>query len=110
MNSNNDEDSLRDDAWEENFFSLILELSEKNSSRYENQALTLLKNKTLEISFGGVSIKYRITPTGCWFYTSENVKGHSRRGWNRMGWRKSSKIKALPSFFAGSEAGVLLDL
>ena len=42
---NDEEDSLRDEARDEEFFSLILELSEKNSSRYESQARVLLKKK-----------------------------------------------------------------
>ena len=53
-----DDRSLRDEAWDENYFSLILELSEKNSSRYESQAETLLKNKTLVTFIEDVEIRY----------------------------------------------------
>lgn len=110
MFTNDEAESLRDDAWEEKYFSLILNLSEKNSSRYESQTKTLLKHKIFETSVEGVEIRYEITPIGCRFYASENAIGVARSGWTRMGWRNSSKLKALPNFFAKSEAGVLLDL
>lgn len=104
------EESLRDDAWDEKYFSLILDLIEKNSSRYESQAVTLLNNKTFVISIEGVDIRYEITPIGCRYYASENRSGEVRSGWTRMGWKKSTKRKRLPDFFASSEAGVLLEL
>ena len=102
------EESLRDDAWDEKYFSLILDFLEKNASRYENQAETLLKNKTFEVSIEGVKIRYEITPIGCHYFASENANGVAGSGWSRMGWRKSSKLRALPEFFASSEAGVRL--
>lgn len=104
-----DEESLRDDAWDEKYFSLILDLIEKNSFRYESQAEALLKNKTFEISVESVEIRYEITPIGCRYYASENRNGEVWSGWTRMGWKKSTKRKRLPDFFASSEAGVLLD-
>jgi hypothetical protein len=109
MSSNPDPESLRDDAWDKKYFLLILELSEKNASRYESQAKLLLVNKHFKYSLNGVDILYELTPTGCRYYTSENVKGVKGSSWNRMGWSKSSKARALPFFFAKSEAGVLID-
>jgi hypothetical protein len=104
-----DDRSLRDEAWDENYFSLILELSEKNSSRYESQAETLLKNKTLVTFIEDVEIRYEITPLGCKYFSSENLNGEAWSGWTRMGWRKSTKRSRLPGFFAKSEAGVLIN-
>jgi hypothetical protein len=103
-----EEESLRDDAWDEKYFSLILDLSEKNSSRYESQAETLLNNKSLVITVEGLEIRYEITPVGCRYHSSENLNGEVWSGWTRMGWRKSTKRSRLPNFFASSEAGVLL--
>jgi hypothetical protein len=110
MLADDEEESLRDDAWDEKYFSLILDLSEKNSSRYESQAETLLKNKTFVISVEGIEIRYEITPVGCRYSASENRHGEAWSGWTRMGWRKSTKRSRLPNFFASSEAGVLLEL
>lgn len=110
MNSINDNEAIGDEAWDAKFFTLILDLSEKNSSRYESQAKILLRNKSLKVTVSGIEIRYKLTPVGCWYFASENAKGSSNQGWSRMGWRKSSKIKALPNFFAGSEAGVLIEL
>ena len=110
MSYSDETESLENEAWDEKFFSLIYDLAKKNASRYENQARTLLKNKSLKVSVSGIEIRYKLTPIGCWYFASENLKGSSYKGWSRMGWRKSSKIKALPNFFAGSEAGVLMDL
>ena len=50
MIPDDNEESLRDDAWDEKYFSLIFDLTEKNLSRYESQAETLLKNKSLVIA------------------------------------------------------------
>jgi hypothetical protein len=108
MIPDDDNETLRDDAWDEKYFSMILDLSEKNYSRYESQAETLLKNKTFKISVEGVEIRYEITPIGCRYYASENANGVEVSGWTRMGWKKSTKRSRLPDFFASSEAGVLL--
>jgi hypothetical protein len=108
MFTNDEAESLRDDAWDEKYFSMILNLSDKNSSRYESQAETLLKNKTFEISIEGVKIRYEITPIGCRYFASENANGVAGSGWSRMGWKKSTKRGRLPDFFAKSEARVLL--
>lgn len=108
MIPDDDNESLRDDAWDEKYFSMILDLSEKNSARYESQAETLLKHKTFAITVEGVEIRYEITPIGCRYFASENANGVAGSGWTRMGWKKSTKRSRLPNFFASSEAGVLL--
>jgi hypothetical protein len=110
MIPNDEAESLRDDAWDDQCFSLILNLSEKNSSRYESQAESLLKHNTFVITVEGVEIRYEITPIGCRYSASENANGVALSGWTRMGWKKSTKRSRLPFFFASSEAGVLLGL
>ena len=102
-------DSLRDDAWDDRYFGLILELEEIHSSRYESQALKLLEQKYLETSIDGVRIKYKLSPTGCSFFVGNDDSRIKHSSWRRMGWRKSSKMSALPNFFAASEADVQID-
>ncbi len=109
MSPNDDNQPVGDDAWDKKYFSLILDFLEKNSSRYESQSEILLKNRTFEIFFEGVVIRYEITPIGCRYFASENANGVAGSGWTRMGWRKSTKRSRLPDFFAKSEAGVLIN-
>jgi hypothetical protein len=109
MSATEDQESFIDEVWEKKYFSLILDLSERNASRYESQAKSLLENKIIEVSINGIEISYKVTPLGCRFYTSQNADGIRMGSWHRMGWSKSSKLKALPNFFAKSEADVLID-
>ncbi len=109
MSPNADKNSLRDDVWDARYFGLILELGETHSSRYESQTLKLLKQKELEISFDGVRIKYKLSLTGCRFFVGNDDSRMKRNSWTRMGWRKASKMRALPNFFATSEADVQID-
>jgi len=102
--------SPEDDLWDAKYFGLILELTEKNASRYEVQTFQLLKEKFLEVETNGFVITYTIHRTGCSSSFAAPEGGHGRRSWVRMGWKKSSKIKALPNFFASSEANMLLGL
>ena len=51
---NQEESSLSDKAGDDGYFGLILELEEKNASRYVKQAEDLLRNRTLEIKIAGV--------------------------------------------------------
>lgn len=108
MNPKDDAAKLSEDGWDELYFGLIADLCEKHAARYQSQTQTLLKNKGFKVSVAGVDIKYKLSPLGCWFYTSENIDGHTGSGWTRMGWKKSVKRKRLPNFFAKSEAVVLL--
>lgn len=109
MIHNTDEISLRDDAWDARYFGLILKLEVKHSSRYESQALQLLKQKNLETTFEGVRIKYKLSLTGCSVLVGNDGSRIKHSSWTRMGWRKVSKINALPNFFAKSEANVQID-
>ena len=102
-------DSLRDDAWDARYFGLILELEEENSSRYESQTLRILKDKSFELSILNSKIKYQLTRTGCTFHIYNSNGFCIETSWTRMGWRKASKIRALPNFFAASEADVQID-
>jgi len=102
-------DSLLDDAWDARYFGLILELEEENSSRYESQTLRILKDKSFELSILNSKIKYQLTRTGCTFYIYNSNGFCTETSWTRMGWRKGSKIKALPNFFAKSEADAQID-
>lgn len=99
-----------DELWDAKFFGLILELAQKNVSRYEIQTSRLLKDKSLEVETNGVVITYLINRTGCSSSFVAKEGGPGQRSWARMGWKKSSKIEALPNFFAMSEAKVLMRL
>lgn len=109
MSPNTDENSLRDDAWDARYFGLILELEEENSSRYVSQTLRILKNRSFELSIHNSKIKYQLTRTGCKFYIFDSSGFCTETFWTRMGWRKASKIRALPNFFAKSEADTQID-
>ena len=109
MSPNTDENTLRDDAWDARYFGLILELEEENSSRYESQTLRILKDKSFELSILNYKIKYQLTRTGCTFHIYNSNGFCEETFWTRMGWRKASKIKALPNFFAKSEADAQID-
>jgi hypothetical protein len=102
-------DSLRDDAWDARYFGLILELEEENSSRYESQTLRILKDKSFELSILNSQIKYQLTRTGCTFHIYNSKGFCTETFWTRMGWRRASKIRALPNFFAKSEADAQID-
>lgn len=104
-----DEENFDDETHDAIYFSLIFDLLDKNEERYENQAKILLEKKFFEISLNGVDIVYKLTAKGCRYFTSENTRGISVSSWTLMGWRKTSKRRALPFFFAKSEAGVLID-
>lgn len=106
MDSRNDE-SLPDLEWDAAYFAFILELSEKNASRYEEQADQLLKNKTLHLSVNGIPVKYRLDRIGCWCEAADLENTFQKRSWNRFGWGKSAKRRALPGFFAKTEADLL---
>ena len=103
------EGTLRDDDWDSKYFALIHELALKNASRYEFQADQLLKKKVLRVETRDAVIEFNLTPLGCSFSTSNNDHSRSASSWLRMGWRKSSKRRALPRYFACAEATWLID-
>jgi hypothetical protein len=104
-NSNN----LQGDSSEDRYFRMIHDLESKNDSRYHDQAMQILRNKILNVDFQGTTIRYEMTWNGCKSHIIESSGLSISNFWSRMGWRKSSKLKALPNFFAQAEASVLLN-
>ena len=56
----------------------------------------------------GYSIKYTLSRTGCWFEATNQAQGVEKSSWNRFGWGKKAKRRALPDFFAKTEADILM--
>lgn len=99
---------MADQKWDDAYFSLIIELRTKNSHRYLEQTELLLHKKSIELELSGYSVKYSLDRTGCWFDAANSDKGIGKRSWNRFGWDKKAKRKALPDFFAKTEANILM--
>jgi hypothetical protein len=108
MSSSDESELIADQNWDDAYFSLIAELRTKNSQRYLEQTELLLNKKSFELEFGGYSIKYTLDRTGCWFDATNSDKGIDKKSWNRFGWGKKAKRKALPDFFAKTEADILM--
>lgn len=108
MSSNNESELKADQEWDEAYFSLIVELRTKNSQRYLEQTELLLRKKSFEFELDGYVIKYTLDRTGCWFDATNSDKGIGQKSWNRFGWGKKAKRKALPDFFAKTEADILM--
>lgn len=102
------ESSQDDSAWDSKYFDFLLELTDKNASRYEYQTDQLLAERSIEITINDIKIKYWLSRTGC--YYSFGNDSFARESWSRIGWRKSLKRSGLPSFFAKSEADLLFEL
>ena len=109
MSQENESLSLRDQAWDANFFGLVLELSSKNYSRYQSQTELLLKEKSLELTIQGQRVLYELDRVGCKFSIVKGTNDLEKQSWSRIGWRKSEKKRALPRFFAKTEASLLLN-
>lgn len=107
MNSRYNDDSFPDLEWDAIYFALILELGEKNASRYEKQSEQILQEKTLTFEIGGVPVIYTLNRTGCWFETNNPVDRFQLKSWIRFGLGKSVKRRALPGFFAKTEADLM---
>jgi hypothetical protein len=103
------EDNFDDEAHDAQYFNLIFELANKNSSRYELQTEKILKKGYLLVEFCGATIEFKVTPTGCSFSISDDASARRSRSWLRMGWRKSAKRRSLPNYFAQAEASVLIN-
>jgi hypothetical protein len=108
MSSSDESELIADQKWDHAYFSLIIELRTKNSHRYLEQTELLLQKKGIELELCGYSVKYALDRTGCWFDATNLDKGIGKREWNRFGWGKKAKRKALPDFFAKTEAGILM--
>ena len=108
MSSSDESELIADRNWDDAYFSLIAELRTKNSQRYLEQAQRLLNKKSFELELGGYSIKYTLSRTGCWFEATNPAQGVEKSSWNRFGWGKKAKRRALPDFFAKTEADILM--
>ena len=106
--SRDEADPKSEAAWDNAYFSLILDLSEKNSSRYQAQMDKLIEEKFLELEIHGEKVRYKLDRVGCSFFVLSPEKVFERRAWNRFGWGKTSKRDALPNFFAKTEAILIL--
>ena len=101
-------EELDDGSAEDQFWNFASQLYIENASRYEFQAQELIKKRSIELELQGIPVRYRINLTGCWFEISDRAnKEFYKKTWNRFGFRKSAKLKALPAFFALTEAGLL---
>ena len=101
------ESSQDDSNWDSRYFGLILELTDKNASRYEYQTAQLLAERSIEVTIDDIKIKYWLSRTGC--YYSFGNDSFAQESWSRIGWRKSIKRSALPGIFAKSEADLLFN-
>lgn len=108
MSSSDESELIADQNWDDAYFSLIAELRTKNSLRYLEQTELLLRKKSIELELGGYVIKYSLDRTGCWFEATDPSQGVVSSSWNRFGWGKKAKGKALPDFFAKTEADILI--
>ena len=108
MSSSDESRLIADQKWDDAYFSLIIELRTKNSHRYLEQTELLLHKKSIELEISGNSVKYTLDRTGCCFDATNLDKGIEKRSWNRFGWGKKAKRKALPDFFAKTEANILM--
>lgn len=104
-----DDTTFSDEGWDAQYFGLMSELAEKNASRYEMQTNELLRKRVLKVECNGASIKFKLTPKGCSFDTSDPQGQQSTNSWIRMGWGKSAKRRALPHYFAQAEASIIMD-
>lgn len=108
MKSFEEENSDLADEWENAYFTFMGELAKQNASRYKIQAQELIRNRELSLEVNAVRVKYKLDRVGCWFSIIENSDGSFRKNaWNRFGWGKAAKLRALPEFFAKTEAGLL---
>jgi hypothetical protein len=105
MGANKEFDGL---SAEDEFWIFASQLSLQNASRYEAQARELIKKRTIKLELEGIPVRYRLNLTGCWFEIPGEVENEfHKKTWNRFGFGKAAKLKALPGFFAHTEAGLL---
>ena len=101
------DDVARDDA----YFALFEELISQNGSRYEQQARSLIENRSLVLKVDNLWVKYALDRNGCKCNVSyDSGKSFSEYAWTRLGWTRKNKEKRLPSFFAQTEADVKFGL
>ena len=107
MSSGNDDALLPDLEWDAAYLASVIELGERNALRYEKQAEQIIREKSFSLELNNFSVKYALNRTGCWFEASDSKRGIQLKSWNRFGWGKSSKRRALPRFFAKTETDIL---
>jgi hypothetical protein len=108
MSSSDESELIADQEWDDAYFSLIGKLRTKNFHRYLQQTELLLHKKSIELELCGYSVNYTLDKTGCWFNATNLAEGAGKSSWNRFGWGKKAKRKALPDFFAKTEADILM--
>lgn len=108
MSSSDENELIADQKWDKAYFTLIEELRTKNYQRYLEQTELLLTKNSIELELSGYTIKYKLNRKGCWFIADNSENGAGISSWNRFGWGKKSKRKALPDFFAKTEADILM--
>ncbi len=81
---------IRDKEWDRKYFNLILELEEKNASRYEQQASNLLIEKSLETLVNGISLTYKLDRIGCSSFIQEDKNSQKvGHGWGGVSQRNA---------------------
>jgi len=108
MSSGKNDSLLPDLKSDAAYMAFIIELGKKNSSRYERQAEQIIREKFISLEVNSFSVNYAMNRTGCWFEANNSKKGFQLKSWNRFGWGRSAKRRALPGFFAKTEADILL--
>lgn len=109
--SRNISESFDDEARDDAYLKLMSDLEIKNVSRYEEQARYLIRKKFLVIQIDNLWVKYSLDRFGCSCDVSyDSGKSFSQHSWSRLGWRKKTKEKWLPSYFAQTEADVKFGL
>ncbi len=104
-------DNFDDEARDEAYFSLFLELESQNISRYEQQAKEIIKQKTLVLQVDNLWVKYSLDRYGCSCEISRDAgMTFSDHSWSRLGWSNRKKEKSLPTFFAQTETDVKFGL
>lgn len=95
--------------WEQRLFGLVLDLGESQSERFMAQATELLKARTIEVPIKDSIGQYELGFFDCQFLIShDNGESFVNIARTRLGWRKKVKESELATFFAQTEASVLL--
>ena len=102
--------SEEDLAWERTYFSLMMELKRRNSSRYEDLAgrLSVGGEEILELSTG--TYKISVDNNGCAYSCREaDGKNFQRLGWVKLTADPAERINAIKDALAECEARAQID-
>jgi hypothetical protein len=95
--------------WEQRLFGLVLDLGESQSERYMAQATQLFNARTIEVPIKESIGQYELGFFDCQFLIShDNGESFVKIARTRLGLRKKDKERELTTFFAQTEATVLL--